>query len=122
MSIGISVVHLPVWETIRKHLVVDVYDKDGGHKDPRIRIGFDDLPETLGRELVALEMPCVACGRPTHPLRRREGDPWTRLFYSPTCLLAVRIACSRSRAAHLEYERFKGITTSGRPSMQLQMF
>lgn len=112
---------LRVWEDIREYLVVDVYDKDGGHVDPRIRIGFDNLPELMGRKLVFLEMPCVACGRPIHPLRRREGDPWSRLFYAPTCPLAVRLACSRTRAAELEYQRFKGLSVP-RQTAQLVMF
>lgn len=112
MSVTTSIVFTEVWEQIRYHLVVDIYDKDGGHKDPRIRIGFDDLPEALARSLVLFEMPCVACERPNHPLRRRVGDPWSRLYYAPACQLAVSLSCSRTRAAELEYERFKGVTVN----------
>ena len=123
VSITTSITFYPdVWDRIRSFLVIDVYDKDGGHKDPRIRIGFDDLPEQLGRELAFFEMPCVACGRPIKPLRRREGDDFTRLFYAPTCEIRVRIACSRTRAAELEYERFKGLEFPAQPSRQLQLF
>jgi len=121
MSVTTSIVFLPIWDRLRQYLKIDIYDKDGGHVDPRIRIGFDDLPEAFGRELAFVEMPCVSCGRPNHPLRRREGDDWTRLFYAPTCPLAVRIACSRTRAAELEYCRFKGIDTH-RETPQLEMF
>lgn len=120
--IGVSIVFSSVWSRIEPHLVVEIYDKDGGHHDPRIRIGFSDLPEAFGRELAFLEMACVTCGRPIHPLRRREGDDWSRLFYAPTCPLAVRINCSRSRAAHLEYERFKGIERSPHVRAQLSLF
>lgn len=119
-----SIVFMDVWAKIREHLHVVEYDRDGGHQDPRIRIDFLDLPERLSRELVMLEMPCVACERPIHPLRRRVGDDWDRLFYAPTCLLAVRTSCSRSRAAELEYERFKGIA-AGHPvrvTAQLSLF
>lgn len=123
VSITTSITLYPeVWDRISSFLVIDVYDKDGGHVDPRIRIGFDDLPEQLGRELARFEMPCVACERPIHPLRRREGDDWTRLFYAPTCPITVRVSCSRTRAAELEYERFKGIGTAPRPSRQLSLF
>jgi hypothetical protein len=115
-----SILFLPVWERLHPYLVIDIYDKDGGHVDPRIRIGFDNLPEAFGRELSFLEMPCVSCGRPNHPLRRREGDDWTRLFYAPTCALAVRLACSRTRAAELEYERFKSVSPA-RPDSQLTL-
>jgi len=118
MAIEISIVFHPIWKRLEPYLLVDVYDKDGGHDDPRIRIGFPDLPENFGRELVFLEMPCVTCRRPNHPLRRREGDGFDRLYYAPTCPLTVRMACSRSRAAELEYERFKGIR---RPDFQLAL-
>lgn len=116
--ITISITKLPLWERLEKHLKVDVYDKDGGHADPRIRIGFTDLPEAWSRELVFLEMPCVACGRPNHPLRRRIDDGWDRLYYAPACIQTVNKSCSRGRAAELEYERFKSLPI--RP-LQLQM-
>ena len=121
MAIDISIIFTPHWERLAKHLKIDHYDKDGGHVDPRIRIGFVELPEAWAKELVMFTMPCVACQRPSHPLRRREGDPWERLFYAPTCPLASRIACSRSRAAELEYERFKAMPLVVRPSAQLEL-
>jgi len=122
MSVTTSIVFLPAWEKIKGYLVVDIYDKDGGHKDPRIRIGFDDLPEAMGRELSFLEMPCVSCQRPIHPLRRRVTDDFTRLFYAPTCPVTVRIACSRTRSAELEYQRFKGLQVRMEPDRQLSLF
>ncbi len=91
------------------YLKVDIYDRDGGHDDPRIRIGFVDLPAELSLEAQWVEIPCVECKRPIHPLRRREGDPQTRLYYAPCCLIAVRIACSRSGAVRREYDAFKDI-------------
>jgi hypothetical protein len=121
MAIDVSIIFMPVWKQLEAHLLVDVYDKDGGQVDPRIRIGFVDLPEHASRELVFFEMPCVTCRRPNHPLRRREGDGWDRLFYAPTCALSVRKSCSRSRAAHLEYERFKGIVGKPRQTGQLEL-
>jgi hypothetical protein len=42
-------------------------------------------------------------------LRRRVTDDWDRLYYAPCCPVATRPACSRSRAAMLEYQRFAGI-------------
>ena len=122
MSIDTSIVFHPVWDRLQTFLVIDIYDKDGGHQDPRIRIGFDDLPERFGRELAFLTMPCVSCGRPIHPLRRRDGDGFDRLYYAPTCELRVRISCSRTRAAELEYERFKGLRSNPRPTAQLELF
>ena len=121
MAIDISIMFLPAWKELEPYLVVDVYDKDGGHKDPRIRIGFDDMPEPLGMRMAFLEMPCVTCRRPNHPLRRREGDTYSRLYYAPACMLAVRMACSRSRAPELEYERFKGLIGRPRQVNQLEL-
>ncbi len=98
-----------LWPRLSTYLKVDIYDRDGGHDHPRIRIGFVDLPEALSVEAQFAEIPCVECKRPIHPLRRREGDPNSRLYYAPCCLIAVRIACSRSGAVRVEYEAFKEI-------------
>lgn len=124
MSITTSLIFHPSWERLQQHLHVVEYDKDGGHKEPRIRIDFLGLPEKWSRELVMLEMMCVACQRPIHPLRRRLGDDWDRLYYAPACPLEKRAGCSRSRAAALEYERFKGISDKvvPRPTGQMEMF
>lgn len=119
--ISISIIFEPVWPKLEPHLHVVPYDKDGGHEDPRIRIDFLDVPEALARELVMYRMPCVACQRPNHPLRRREGDDWDRLYYAPACALAIRVSCSRGRAVELEYERFKGLARSPRPTAQLAL-
>jgi hypothetical protein len=120
MSIVVSIVNEPIWSRIQEYLHVVEYDRDGGHNDPRIRIEFLDVPESLAREAVFVQMACVTCGRPNHPLRRREGDGWDRIYYAPSCPIAIRVSCSRGRAAELEYERFKGITPA--PTKQLALF
>ncbi len=122
MAIGISIVFTPVWDRIKSYLHVVECAQDGGITDPRIRIEFLDVPEALARELAMYEMPCVSCERPNHPLRRREGDDWTRLYYAPTCPLTTRMNCSRGNAAMLEYERFKGIGIHMPPAAQLSLF
>lgn len=97
-----SIIHEPIWAKLEPYLhLVE-------HGD-QVRIDFLDVPEHLAHQLVMITMPCVNCRRPNHPLRRREGDEWTRLFYAPTCPLRVRMGCSRSRAAWLEYQRFLGL-------------
>lgn len=121
MSIGISIVFTDIWPKIKPYLHIDHYARDRGHHEPRIRIGFVALPEAMGRELTFFEMPCVSCQRPIHPLRRRVTDDFTRLYYAPCCPVAVRAACSRSRAAALEYQRFMGVDHE-RPAMQLGLF
>ena len=120
--IGTSIIFEPVWAKVRPYLHVVEYDRDGGHENPRIRIDFLNMPEKLAREVVMVTMRCVHCQRPIHPLRRREGDDWDRLFYAPTCLITVRVACSRGRAAELEYERFKGLPDQPRSTSQLELF
>lgn len=119
MAIDISIIFAPFWKRLSEHLHVVEYDKDGGHADPRIRIDFLHLPEAWARTLVMYEMPCVACQRPNHPLRRREGDDWDRLYYGPACALSIRMSCSRTRAAELEYERFKSIDRPPPTQMEL---
>ena len=120
--IGISIIFDPVWKRIEPFLHVVECAQDGGI-DTRIRIEFLDVPERLARELVMHCMPCVSCLRPNHPLRHRDGDFWDRLYYAPTCALTTRMACSRGRAAELEYERFKGIAGRPvRPVAQLSLF
>lgn len=116
-----SIVFDPIWPRIASYLLVDYYDKDGGHDDPRIRIGFVDLPQRLSEEAQFVRMRCVACGRPIHPLRRREGDGWDRLYYAPACPVTTRPACSRGAAASAEYERFKELNAT-RPDPQLSLF
>ena len=119
----ISIIHEPVWKRIEPFLHIVECAQDGGLDEPRIRIEFLRLPEQVARELVMYSMPCVACQRPNHPLRRRVGDDWDRLFYAPTCPITVRMSCSRTRAAELEYDRFKGIAIGRIPNAaQLSLF
>lgn len=122
--IGVSITHDErIWPQISPYLHIVECAEDGGPDEPRIRIEFLDVPERLSRELVMHEMPCVSCLRPNHPLRRREGDGWDRLYYAPTCQLTTRMRCSRGRAAMLEYQRFRAlIGKSLRPAVQLSLF
>jgi hypothetical protein len=120
--IGTSIIFEPVWNRIKSYLHIVECAPDGGHENPRIRIEFLDVPEMLARDLVMVTMRCVNCQRPIHPLRHREGDDWDRIYYACTCLITVRMACSRGRAAELEYERFKGLKLGDRQSSQLALF
>ena len=105
-----SVVDHPIWRKISGYLKIDICeDSPGGILDPRIRIGFVDLPDELSMEAQFVEIRCVECQRPNHPLRRRKGDPHSRLYYAPACLMAIRIECSRGPAVRLEYEAFRDI-------------
>ena len=113
----------PMWPRLATYLVVEKYDKDGGHLDPRIRIELRDLPPKLAHEASFVQIACVACQRPINPLRHREGDDWTRLYYAPACPVTTRAACSRGGPAHEEYERFKTLCAlPSYRSRQLEMF
>ena len=110
-----------LWPRLEPYLFVIPYDKDGGHEDPRIRIELRDLPDRLSQEAQFASMACVACARPIHFLRRREGDGLDRLYYAPACSIAVRVSCSRTAAAAAEYDRFKAFPA--RPTTtQLSLF
>lgn len=124
MAIDISIIFLEAWPRLQPYLVIDEYNRDGSAEDPRIRIGFDNMPIEFGHEMSFISMPCVACGAANHPLRQRVGDGLDRLYYAPCCPVAVRPACSKGRAATLEYERFKGLASAGaaRPGNQLTLF
>jgi len=123
MALDISLVFLPAWDRIKEYLTIEQCVRDGSSvDDPRIRIGFDGLPELLGREMTHVQMQCVCCLRPIFPLRRREGDSFTRLYYGCSCPVALRPACSKSRASALEYQRFKAVTVAPRPPAQLDLF
>ena len=119
-----SVVFAPFWDALRHHLACEIYDKDGGHVDPRIRIEFRDVPVALAEIVRMWTMPCVTCDRPIFPLRRREGSTWENLYYAPSCPIGIRTACARSAPAREEYERFKDLWAQHpRPkSPQLSLF
>jgi hypothetical protein len=117
----VSLTNIPIWPRVEPYLFVIRYDKDGGHEDPRVRIEFRGLPSRLMTDAMFAQMPCVECGRPINPLRRREGDT-DRLYYAVACQIGVRTACSRSAAAAAEYERFKGMSPTPSVVAQLSLF
>ena len=113
----------PLWPLLESHLVVEEYDRDGGHDRPRIRIEFRDLPPDLAVLAADALMKCVACGRRIFPLRQREGGLSSSLYYAPTCPIAgdiANLACSRSQPARDEYSRFRGLW-GARPPVQLRL-
>lgn len=125
MSVTVSIVGTEIWKEISQYLHIVECAADGGVADPRIRIEFLGMSEVATRKLVNFVMPCVHCERPNFPLRRRETDTWDqgRLYYAPACPLAKSVACSRGRAAELEYERFKAfVGRDMKPQSQLSLF
>lgn len=105
------------WRQIRRYVHVEVYDRDGGHAHPRVRFEVH-ASNTMLFILTAIKVPCVACGRPIHPVRARaENDdlrnpasrppPAGHHYLAVTCPLSTKIGCSRSGAARDEYNQIK---------------
>jgi len=109
-----SIVQHPLWPEVKPFMRLEKYDRDGGHQHPRYRI--EVTAPTSGivlRELLALEMGCVSCGRTIHPIRMRQGKHG-HLYYAATCELAVNYGCARSSAARREYQTVKdALSTNG---------
>jgi hypothetical protein len=103
----VSIVFAPIWPELKQYLSVEIYDKDGGHLDPRIRIMFREVPVELALRACSVVMACVTCERPMFPIRKQEGSPWESLYYAATCPIGQRMGCARSKPARAEYERFK---------------
>jgi|SRR5262245_7810358 len=108
-----------LWPAIHPLVRIQRYDRDGGHRHPRHRIEVADPRDSRLRvALLALEVPCCACGRTMHPIRERRGGSPTRhtLYVAVACPLPVRVGCARGEAAHLEYERIiAAVEASGGP-------
>lgn len=100
----------PLWPRLREYFRVEVYDRDGSARRPRIRIEVNTPRGALLGEALAATMPCVACGKSIHPIRLRETGGRGHsghLYYAACCPLEVRVGCSRGAAAREEYERFR---------------
>ncbi len=103
-----------LFEELRPFFHIEVYDKDGSTRTPRIRIEFRSMPAELKARALAFTMPCVACGEAIHPVRgraapKKRGTPDQNLYYAPSCTLAASIGCSRGGAARDEYALIKSI-------------
>ena len=103
------------WLWLREWFKIEVYARDGGHRNPRFRIEVRPpygTPDLQVQVALQLDVPCVSCAQPINPIRVRSGPskrqqngPPKHLFYAATCPLDVRIGCSRSKAASAEYIR-----------------
>lgn len=103
-----SILNHQLWPEIAKHVKIEKYAPDGGYKNPRFRLEFKkDATDEQKKKWLAITVPCVACGEPIHPIRKRKpasrGSGVGHLYIAPCCPLSVNIACSRGEKAHLEY-------------------
>jgi hypothetical protein len=104
-----SILSHAMWPRLRDYLIVEKDGSYDGDPEARVRIELRDLPTQLSQEAQFIQMACVDCLRPIYPLRRRQGDPWSRLYYAPTCALTARMRCARGPAARAEYDRFRAL-------------
>lgn len=89
---------------LAKFIRAQIYDRDGGHSHPRYRFEIVGVPDSQYDWWRSLRTPCVACGKPMHPVRARADGS---LYLSVGCPLGTNIACSRGKAASAEYVRIK---------------
>jgi hypothetical protein len=102
----------PFFAEIRPYMRLEFYDRDGGHKDPRVRIACHRMPDKLWARVLEHEMPCVSCGKAIHPFRDRQRGAQPRsdkqhVYYAATCPLSVNISCSRQDPSSDEYRRVR---------------
>ncbi len=91
------------WKLVRKYMYLEPC-KDGDSKNSRNRIEFKTAPEEDAKLLLALKMPCVACGKSIHPIRSRNKKLGTGLYFASSCSQDKSRACSRGNAAREEYD------------------
>lgn len=105
MKVYKSVLTHPGWEhKIKPLLRVEYYGREGR---ARVEVRSGITAKELAY-LLAIRVRCATCGAPIFPFRprvvggrKREGHP----FFAASCLLKVRIGCSRGDAATEEYAK-----------------
>lgn len=115
---------LPELALLGSHIRRELYDRDGGHVDPRRRFELD-LP--AGSALLDLALSCrcacAACGAAIRPFRQRKksGKPAVRsrrsvgerLYVAVACPLDVSVGCSRGDAAADAYVALEEALSEG---------
>jgi len=106
-----SVIDLAIWPEVRPYVHIEKYIRDGGSIGKcRHRIELRAMPPPLRLRVLAVTMPCVACGRTIHPFRDRHapakrGRANGHVYYAACCPLDISIRCSRGTEARDEYVR-----------------
>jgi len=98
----------PLFAKLKPFVRIELYSRDGGHKNPRFRISLRDreMDERLLLKAGLVQVHCVACGAVINPVRRSAGRT-SYVYIAVTCPLALNIACSRNPAARDEYQRVR---------------
>lgn len=109
-----SVPALPEFPMLGIYIRRELYDRDGGHADPRRRFEMELCAGSPLTDLaLGLRCACASCGAPIHPFRRRKQPAATaarrrkpaseRLYVAVACPLHVSVGCSRGDAAAEAY-------------------
>lgn len=104
----------PILDKIAKYVNIQVYDRDGGTSSPRIRLELrtKNMDADLLTEILTTQTPCVRCGLPVSPFRKRaerEGGAGRvrglagHVYIAIACPLARNYGCCRGSEADHEY-------------------
>lgn len=129
MSPGGLLAH-PLWRRLALAVIVEAGTLLAtGRKHRRLELPVHDLPLAEVQAILAIRVPCAACGNPIQPFRSRHGksagraERPGRLFLALTCALGDRIGCSRGHAASDAYERvIRAVEAARRAPSQLMLF
>ena len=113
-KISESVTHHPLWKEIEPFVEFQIYKREGGgSKNPRFRIGLTRaIPEEVAQRALLCQVKCSNCGAKINPFRIRNTRTQTlagNIYFAATCPLQIRMGCSRSASATLEYKRLYGL-------------
>jgi hypothetical protein len=88
---------------------IEVYDRDGGHPNPRKRIELKDrlMSDELVEWTLSAVVQCVRCGKEMHPFRARKpglrGTRPSHIYCAVACPLNTNMACARGPEARQAY-------------------
>jgi hypothetical protein len=120
----------PLWSSLASAIVVEAGTLLAtGRKHRRLELPVHDMPDERVKAILAMRVPCAACGAPMQPFRPRKGksagraERPGRLFLALTCALEDRFGCARGHAASDATERvIRAIAASKRKPTQLDLF
>lgn len=120
----------PLWPGLVRSIVVEAGTLLAtGRRHRRLELPVHEMAVERVKAILAMRVPCAACGSSIQPFRSRKGksagraERPGRLFLALTCALEDRIGCSRGSAASEAYERvLRHIGALKRAPTQLSLF
>ncbi len=110
-----SIVAHPIWPTVRAFF---------GERPHELRgLEVRGLSHPMSIRLQRIEIRCCTCGKPIRGFRRRQGAPWSDLYFSPACPSAESPGCSRGAECRDEVDRIRSdLRGNPIPKPQLGLF